>query len=101
MHGYEAHVTIEFVPGDEERMSRLIGVASVWCFRIAKLYMSKDEPSRLDTFLTANGSDYENMKRRVIGIVNDTLACGIKVLRYKIEHIVVDSKSDDAFGLLG
>lgn len=96
---YESHVTIEPVFGAE--LDRIRDIAGAHRFRVADLLMQKrqddtPERSRHDTFCTGRGNDDADLGRRMFALVGDLRDAGYKVWRYKIEHVVIDSKVDDS-----
>lgn len=95
---FEAHITIE--PVFDERLEQLKALVNPHRFRVAELLMKKrvqDEPevSRHDTFMTAHGGEYSEIRDRVISCARAVSAAGYKVIRYKIEAIMIDSRFDD------
>lgn len=100
---YEAHVTIEPVFGEDLRI--VASLTKNHKFKVADLLMQKrkeDTPdrSKFDTFATGHGKDYDDLKSRVIGLVEELKEYGYKVWRYKIEDTLLDSKFEDELEIL-
>lgn len=101
---YECHVTIE--PVFDRHLEHAKSIAGVWQFRVAELLMQKrrdDKPVRSanDTFMTSHHQEYAKLRERMIGLCNALREQGFKVWRYKIEYIMLDSKTDpDELNLL-
>jgi hypothetical protein len=101
---YECHVTIEPVFDDQLSIAKVI--ASKHGFRIADLLMKKrtqDTPERSanDTFMTGYNTDYDAMVSSMRGLIIDLQSVQFKVWRYKIEDIILDSRTQDTLNLLG
>lgn len=85
---FETHITID--PVEEDREYLLKGLASSFGFRVAELYMKKGGRSRLDSFMTTRGTDYEDVQQRTIACVETLQKEGYTVRRYKIENTLLD-----------
>lgn len=101
---YEAHITIEPIFEGELEVAKQI--SSLYGFRMAELLMKKraddvETRSKYDTFMTGQGIDLENLKKRVQNLVSCLQFEGYKVWRYKIEDIILDSRTEDVLNLLG
>jgi hypothetical protein len=101
---WESHVTIEPV-FDDERLKRLEGLCKPFGFKVANLLFQKraeDTPERnkSDTFTSARSPEREALLVRMVRLIGALQVEGFMVWRYKIEAAVIDSKYDDAFGLL-
>lgn len=95
---YESHVTVE--PAFGELHNALRGVCERHGFRVADLLMQKrraDTPERsmFDSFCSSRDEDGEALELRMLDLVKDCWAAGIRVWRYKIEAVVIDSDKDD------
>lgn len=100
---YESHITIE--PVFEERLERAKEIGRRHQFKVASLLMQKWKdgemmPSANDTFMTGHSSAFAMLRIRMMLAVKALRQDGFKVLRYKIERIVLDSRNGDALGLL-
>lgn len=100
---YEAHVTIE--PVFDARLDDARDIAESYSFRLADLLMKKreadtEERSKHDTFMTGHGKQFEDIERRMIGLIHALQRGGFKVWRYKIEDTILDSRIVDKLGLL-
>jgi hypothetical protein len=98
----ECHVTFEPVFGND--LIRLSRIAASYGFKVADLLMQKRlsdtaERSKYDTFMTGHGQDMCHMLNRTAGLVNESVAAGFKIWRYKIEKAVIDSRHEDALNL--
>ncbi len=91
---YEIHVTIEPVPADLLALATSLAERSG--FKLADLLMRKENDeyirSSFDTFMTGHTTDYREAENMTILLCNRLSAMGFKVWRYKIEHIILDSK---------
>lgn len=96
---YECHVTIE--PVFDERLESFNNVCQRHGFRVAKLLMKtrevdKFERSPYDSFCTSRSSSFDEMKQRMIALINDLIEHDFKVWRYKIEDTLLDSRFDSS-----
>lgn len=102
---YECHVTIEPIL-DEAKLQRIKLLAREHQFKVADLLMVKrptDTPQRSskDTFMTGHSDEYHLLENRMKGLIRCIKSEGIKVWRYKIETVPLDSRvSGDTLGLL-
>jgi hypothetical protein len=102
---FESHITIE--PLQTELQAKwLQEICNEFGFKLAKLFMLKDrketpERSNRDTFMTAHSKDLDDIKDRTFSMVAALQMEGLKVFRYKIEDCIIDSRSEDVWGLLG
>lgn len=100
---FECHLTVEPVFGDRlEELKRLSGNLS---FHVADLLMQKrtedtPERSKNDTFCTAHSKNYFQLETAMKDLIASLKFNGFKVWRYKIENIMLDSKSNDVLGVL-
>jgi hypothetical protein len=102
---YESHITLEPVFADDPRRPWLEEVAQNQGFKIAKLLMRKrstdvEQESRDDTFLTGHDQKRVRAYARTSECVLALKRAGFKVLRYKVEGCVVDSRTEDVWRLL-
>lgn len=100
---YESHVTIE--PVFDEKLEFATNIALRNGFKIANLLMQKREAdtperSKYDTFMTGHSVSGTVLSVRTRELVNELKECGFKVWRYKIEHVVLDSRTKDEWELL-
>lgn len=98
-HYYESHVTIE--PVFEERLELLRKIGPEYGFHVATLLMKKRpqdtaERSQNDSFCTARGISYSDLKDRTIDFVKRLQDEGFTAWRYKIESTLLDSRYDDS-----
>lgn len=101
---FEAHVTIEPVL-EGLAAGHLKFLVEKWKFKVADLLMQKrnedtPERSKFDTFCSSRDKNYGRILSRTIGLIEDLKENGFKVWRYKIENTVVDSKTEDKYGLI-
>lgn len=59
-----------------------------------------EERSQYDTFMTGHSKDYNDLEDRMLLIINTLQSKEFKVWRYKIEHVVLDSREIDSLGVL-
>ncbi len=100
---FEAHVTIE--PVFEERLEEVKLLSQAKGFKVATLLMQKrkeDTPelSKYDTFTTGHSTDYFDLEDRTYNLVTSLQNSKFKVLRYKIEECMLDSRIEDKWGLV-
>jgi hypothetical protein len=98
---YECHITIE--PVFESKLLTVKAIASEYDFKVAELLMKKGhdmETSRYDTFMTGHSKNYEELVEDMRCLIEDLKTEDIKVWRYKIEDIVLDSRYEDTYKLL-
>ena len=99
---YECHITIDPVFG--ERLDLFKEVCKDYRFRVAELLMRKGipqteqqmlallEPSKLDSFCTTRGNDYQEVEDRTMAAVNSLERNGFTIRRYKIEATLLDKR---------
>lgn len=101
---YKCHITIE--PVFEEKLEVVKDIAANHKFKVAELLMQKRkedtaERSKYDTFMTGHEKDHcDDLMIRMVNCIKELKDKGFKVWRYKIEHITMDSRIWDKFGLL-
>lgn len=100
---YESHITIE--PVFDEKLMQARAHAMQFRFKVASLLMKKrqtDQPERSehDTFMTGHDTDFDSLQTRMSELVQVLQTRGFKVWRYKIEHILLDSRTEDVLNLL-
>lgn len=104
---YESHVTIE--PIFDDRLEQAKQLALKHKFKVANLLMQKrneDSPerSKYDTFMTGhyttNPGDLNIFTQNMKSLIKDLQDHGFKVWRYKIEHVILDSRTKDEYQLL-
>lgn len=101
---FECHVTIEPVFG--ERLKLAQDLSRNHKFKVAELLMKKRdshdefEPSDYDTFTTGHSKYYSDIRDRMIALIENLKNNEFKILRYKIEDTVCDSKRSDYLGVL-
>lgn len=99
----EAHVTID--PIFDSRLKKARYLAKLYGFKVAELLMKKrkedtPERSKYDTFMTGHGTSFADLKIRTAGLIQALQKHNFVVRRYKIEDTILDSRSNDIFGLL-
>lgn len=85
---FETHITID--PVEDHREAELKKLVTVFGFRLAELFMKKGGRSRLDSFMTTRGSNYDDVYMRTLRCVNALINAEYKVRRYKIENTLLD-----------
>lgn len=96
---YEAHITVEpyeataWTKETEETVRRVYG------FRVAEFLLFKGtQPPK--AFFTARSQSYQDLVARTLGATSQLAAAGLKVLRYKIEDTLMDSRDQgDVLGV--
>jgi hypothetical protein len=100
---YEVHVTIK--PVFDKKLDEAKYIAAMHGFTVAELLMRRPDPRqcvghRDDTFMTTRGTDEDEICNRTMDLVRSLIAKDFKVLRYKLEDTLCDSKSQgDVWGL--
>jgi 50S ribosomal subunit-associated GTPase HflX len=86
---YECHLTI--APVFNERLMELERLAGACGFKVAKLLMEKGRSTK-DSFCTAHGKDFEELRSRMYQLSDDLNAAGFQLWRRKIEAVVLDER---------
>lgn len=97
-HYFECHITIDPVFAERRQLAGVL--AGRHNFRLAKLFMTKEQPSTEDTFMTGSDRVSELLTLRMAQLISELQANAFTVRRYKIEDIVLDSRIDDVLKLL-
>lgn len=102
---YEIHITLEPTYEGTAEAAIVRKASELHRFKVAELLMQRrkedtPERSKYDTFMTGHRPSMEESIKDTISIVNWLHDHGIKVWRYKIEDVKVDSRTDDIFMLL-
>lgn len=100
---YECHITIE--PVYDEELTEIKRIAELFEFKVADLIMKKyaaseEVPSKKDTFMTGHSDDFFELEKRMINLIVAAREKFYKILRYKIERIVTDSRVYDHLKIL-
>ena len=97
---YEMHCTFDPVP--ELIRKDVEWIAGIHGFHLAKLLMDKGVPSQLDTFMTAHGDEYTACENKIISLAEDlnNHFPFMKLRRYKVERIEMDSRQGDKLNLI-
>ncbi len=93
---FECHITIEPI-FDDNLLNNIKRIAAEERFKVADLLMQKrkedtPERSKFDTFMTGHDITLYVLQHRMTDLVRALTQIGIKVYRYKIEHIILDSR---------
>lgn len=96
---YECHVTVdtEFAKGHLDLFTK---ISEMYDFRVASflMFIHNGEPK---AFTTGRAKSRAEIEMRMLGICRALKANGFKVLRYKIEDTLLDSKQQgDVMGVL-
>jgi hypothetical protein len=96
---YEIHVTLA---PDFDRLEEVKFLGKKHSFHMGKLLLMKkeDQLSHKDMFLTGRSHGYYEACKMTQELITDLQFAGFKILRYKIEDTVLDSKIHDKFGVL-
>jgi hypothetical protein len=100
---YECHITIE--PVFDERLREFKRIAGREYFRVANLLMKRsnedpEQPSQIDSFCTARSNDWDTIVARMLRVIEHLKENNFKVLRYKIEDTLIDSRINDEYGVI-
>lgn len=95
----ESHVTVE--PVFDEDLESFKSVCNNHGYHVANLLMQKRKEdtevrSKSDSFCTSHGQDMWELKDRMFSLLNDLKQTNIKVWRYKIEEVPMDSRYNDS-----
>src|SRR5229473_8593014 len=100
---FEFHITINPVYGIE--LYNFREICKKYNFRVAELLMKKrseDTPilSQYDSFCTGRNVVYQKLFDDMMDLIVELKQNNYKVLRYKIENTILDSRQNDLYGLL-
>ena len=91
---FEAHVTIE--PTDDLwQVATLYEAAGQRGFRVADFIMRKDKQA--DSFVTARGTNYDELRKKCIDMMDILVFHGFKVKRFKIENTLEDTRFPNGY----
>lgn len=96
---YECHITIDPVL-DDAKFGELEWTCHLSKFRVARLIKVTGEESKRDQFMTGHGVTQDELSVRAIELIKRLQKEGYTIKRYKIELIVVDSRTGDQWNLL-
>lgn len=100
---YECHITID--PIFEEERDKLQNLINPYKFKLANLLMQKrkddlPELSKYDTFMTAHDKTELGMFNNMKEILKVLKLHGYVIRRYKIEKIIIDSRTNDILEIM-
>ncbi|SRR6266849_3503544 len=100
---FECHVTIN--PVYRNRLDYFKEICKKYNFRVAELLMKKrseDTPilSQYDSFCTGRSINYMELFDNMVDLITELKQNNFKVLRYKIENTLLDSRQNDFHELL-
>lgn len=95
---YECHITID--PVTNERQQNLKEIIHHYNFRIADLYLKKDNGEQgdkhtLDCFVSGRSNDYVDIFLRMKACILSLRNNAFNVRRFKIEDTLLDSRKGD------
>jgi hypothetical protein len=93
---FEVHVTIE--PVEEERYDLFKSLSKEWGFWCSEWALKKE--NGYNFFATSRSKSYDDAFNRMDSLIKNLLNNKIKVLRYKIEDTVLDSKILDELEII-
>ena len=96
---FESHITIE--PVFDNDLEKFKNICSDYKFHVATLLLQKRkedsaERSKNDSFCTGRGSELNDLKNRMLNLVQHLIKENFVVWRYKIESVLIDSRYDDS-----
>jgi hypothetical protein len=88
---------------DEDKRDWVESYVKPFGFKLAKLYMLKEglHESKKDTFMTAHSLDEDEIFDNMRMAMEALQRIGVKVLRYKIEDVIIDSRKSDILKMIG
>lgn len=100
---YECHITID--PIFEEERDKLQNLIKPYKFKLANLLMQKrkedlPELSKYDSFMTAHDKTELGMFNNMKEILKVLKLHGYVIRRYKIEKIIIDSRTNDILEIM-
>jgi len=100
---FECHITLD--PVFDEKLMKLQELCKNFKFKVAKLLYRKrqDEDcviSTDDSFCTGHASSLEDITQRMLALIVTLKENGYKIIRYKIENIIIDSRMKDVYNKL-
>ena len=97
---FECHLTFEPIM-DESRLAQLKEIAAAFKFRVATLIMVKGErPNDRDSFMTTRSDSFIDIENRMVECIRVLRSYNYRLIRYKIENTLLDSKFSDTLALL-
>lgn len=96
-HSYEVHINVPLTAGPAR--VALDQLARSGRFKLSDMD-GHEHGEKRETILTTHGRDYEETQRRTHQMCRDLLAAGYELIRYKIEHVLIDSRVNDMWGLI-
>ncbi len=100
MSYYEIHVTTDPV-FDGGEVVLLKSLCAKHGFKVAELLKRNGASHDLDSFATAHSKTYGGAVVKTLGLLGLLKTNGFKIRRYKIEHCILDSRTDDSAFPLG
>jgi hypothetical protein len=100
---HECHVTVE-VTDDVTCLDYVATMARVKGFKLAEVksaQRSSEGPAGIAYILTGHDKQRDHLIERMRVLATALKEAGIKIGRYKIEDISLDSRVEDQYGLLG
>lgn len=94
MAKFETHITVDPCVSAHD-IELFKWRASLYGFHVADLRKRNGEPSNEDEFCTAHDDTYKAAKLRCGRMVAHLQFAGINVRRFKIEHVLIDSRNGD------
>lgn len=97
MGSYEVHINVPLCAGPAR--VALAELARAGRFKLSDMD-GHEHGEKRETILTAHGRDYEETQRRTHLMCRELQLAGHQLIRYKIEHVVIDSRVNDMWGLI-
>ncbi len=96
----EAHVNISKITPESEAAAKTIASVNRWKMSDMNGNDPEQVSKKVETIFTCHTQDRDEMEMKVQTLVKNLSRQGFKVLRYKIEVAVVDSRASDIWSLL-
>lgn len=99
---YESHITIEPLFG--VKLGEAAAIGRAYGYKMADLFFQKRvedtlERSRMDSFMTGHSKEMRDIVDRQRSCVVALITSGVNVFRYKVEHVIIDSREVDVHGI--
>lgn len=95
-HSFEVHINVPLTAGPAR--IELDELARSGRFKLSDMD-GHEHGEKRETILTTHGQDYVETQQRTLDMCLALHKAGYELIRYKIEHVIVDSRVKDIWGL--